>query len=232
MEIIAIICLAVVVGTIVVILQLSRKLADTKSKLFASEASLTAEQSRSRELAENVTKREENIAKLTERIESLKEENVNLSLDNAKLTEKMQSFDRFRQQMEQETENRFKVLAQQILDANSKSFVKSNGESMTALLAPLRENINNFQKMLLQTHVSQSKNFGELEASIQALRQSNTSIGKEARELTEALRGNSKVQGDWGEMVLESILDKSGLIRDENYFVQMTRNPDGTIIEG
>ena len=232
MEIIAIICLVVVVGTIVVILQLSRKLADTKSKLFASEASLTAEQSRSRELAENVTKREENIAKLTERIESLKEENVNLSLDNAKLTEKMQSFDRFRQQMEQETENRFKVLAQQILDANSKSFVKSNGESMTALLAPLRENINNFQKMLLQTHVSQSKNFGELEASIPALRQSNTSIGKEARELTEALRGNSKVQGDWGEMVLESILDKSGLIRDENYFVQMTRNPDGTIIEG
>ena len=107
MEIIAIICLAVVVGTIVVILQLSRKLADTKSKLFASEASLTAEQSRSRARAEHVPKREEHIRILTERS-----------------------------------------------------------------------------------------------------------------------------AGDWGEMVLESILDKSGLIRDENYFVQMTRNPAGTIIEG
>lgn len=69
-----------------------------------------------------------------------------------------------------------------------------------------------------------------LRQQLNSLMDTNQNISKEARELSQALQGNSKVQGDWGEMILEQILEKSGLVEGENYFVQLTRHADGSVI--
>ena len=114
----------------------------------------------------------------------------------------------------------FKNLANESLEDNSQRFTPRNKENLEALLKPLDENIREFKKTVTEVYDKESKERFSLGNEVKKLADLNQQMSEEARNLTKALKGDSKTQGDWGEMILESILEKSGLRKDEEYFIQ------------
>lgn len=125
----------------------------------------------------------------------------------------------------------FKNLANEILEDKSKRFTEKNRENLEAILKPLDENIREFKKTVAETYDRESKERFSLGEKVKELAELNQLMSEETRNLTRALKGESKTQGDWGEMILETILEKSGLRRDEEYFMQEElRDDDGTAL--
>lgn len=129
-----------------------------------------------------------------------------------------------------ESENRFRILANEVLSNNSDIIRRQNEAQLREILTPLRENIDAFKKSVTDAYSSEARERFSLQQSLREMIELNRTIGREAKELTEALRGNSKIQGDWGEMILETILEKSGLKRDVHFHVQMTADASGRTI--
>ncbi len=125
-----------------------------------------------------------------------------------------------REQLEERFRQQFKNLATEILGEQSQRFKETNKESIDILLKPFRENIVDFRKRVEEIYTTQTSQRGELKAELKRLMELNQNISAEARNLTDALKGNSKVQGDWGEMLLETILDSSALIKGIHYETQ------------
>lgn len=141
-------------------------------------------------------------------------------VENARLKERLEILENEKEKMERANELRFKNLANEILQANSAQFKLQQESRLVELLQPLRENIQSFRQTLSQNFVTETADRKVLAERIAELKELQRSLGREARELTTALRGNSKVQGDWGEMILESILERSGLEKGVHYKVQ------------
>ncbi|MGM9799690.1 MAG: DNA recombination protein RmuC [Muribaculaceae bacterium] len=141
-------------------------------------------------------------------------------VENARLKERLEILENEKEKMERANELRFKNLANEILQANSAQFKLQQESRLVELLQPLRENIQSFRQALSQNFVTETADRKVLAERIAELKELQRSLGREARELTTALRGNSKVQGDWGEMILESILERSGLEKGVHYKVQ------------
>ncbi len=116
--------------------------------------------------------------------------------------------------------NEFKLLADQILEDKTQRFTKMNQENLDRLLKPLGENIQQFQKQVQEVYEKESKERFSLGNEVKQLRELNQTISQEAKNLTDALKGQAKTQGNWGEMILESILEKSGLVKGREYAVQ------------
>lgn len=152
-------------------------------------------------------------------------------IENARLKEKIGNVEAFNNSVREETKAQFKSLAADIFSSQSEKFKEANETRLSEILNPLKEDIKDFKRRVDDTYMNSSKERTLLGEQMKRLMELNMSIGKEARDLTEALSGNTKVQGDWGEMVLETILVKSGLVEGENYFVQRTKNDDGTQIK-
>lgn len=171
-------------------------------------------------------------AKAREEVAILQEKLSVERMENARLKEKIDNMENFNATLQKETESKFKVLANEIFDRHTKDFRQTSEQRLAEILKPLKDNISDFQKTITDTYVNETKERSALNQHLQHLMELNKSIGKEARELTEALTGNTKVQGDWGELVLESILEKSGLIEGENYYVQKTHQDEGGTIVG
>lgn len=189
-------------------------------------------------LAESRRNCEELTARLTatsDHLSAVREENSALSTRIEFLTGEIK-----RHESEQEAllESRFKNLANDILRQNTADLKTQNEERLREILAPLRTNIDDFRKTVTDTYNNEARERFSLSERIKELVDLNQSISRQARELSEALRGDSKVQGDWGEMVLESILEKSGLQKGVEYITQVTtdidgnalRNEDGTLL--
>ena len=111
----------------------------------------------------------------------------------------------------------FQNLANRIFEEKSKKFTDQNKEKLNELLGPLRDRILEFQKKVEDTHTAGEKRGAALTEQLRSLRELNQQITTEAKSLTMALRGDSKTQGNWGEMQLESILQKAGLQKDIHY---------------
>ncbi|MBN1989097.1 MAG: DNA recombination protein RmuC [Bacteroidales bacterium] len=122
--------------------------------------------------------------------------------------------------------NEFKVLADQILEDKSKRFTEQNQLNLERLLKPLGENISVFQKKVEEVYDKESKERFSLGREVEKLVVLNQRISEEANNLTNALKGQVKQQGNWGEMILESILEKSGLVKGREYFVQESYKDD------
>jgi DNA recombination protein RmuC len=116
----------------------------------------------------------------------------------------------------------FKNIANEIFDDKSKKFTESNRDSLSAILSPLQERIQNFEKRVEETYDKESKERFSLAKEINNLKELNSRISKDAVNLTNALKGDNKAQGTWGEIVLESILEKSGLLKGREYEVQVS----------
>ena len=133
-----------------------------------------------------------------------------------KLETQKSEFEEMRKQFNVEFEN----IANKILEDKSEKFSKMNNEKLDIILKPFRENIESFRKKVEETYVKEANERFSLGKEVQRLVELNLKISDDANRLTSALKGESKTQGDWGEMILENILEKSGLVKDREYFVQ------------
>ena len=127
----------------------------------------------------------------------------------------------------------FEQIASKILEEKSEKFTNLNKYNLDAILRPLGENINSFRKKVEEVYITEAKERFSLGQEVKNLRELNDRLSSEANNLTQALRGDSKMQGDWGQVILENILERSGLTEGREYFVQeYLKDPDGNYYTG
>lgn len=126
------------------------------------------------------------------------------------------------EQLQEKFTKEFENLANKILEEKSNKFTEQNKENIKNILSPLQEKINTFENRIEQTHKESIDYHAALRQQIIGLKDLNEQMSKEATNLTKALKGDSKMQGNWGELVLERVLEKSGLEKDREYFVQQS----------
>ena len=124
-------------------------------------------------------------------------------------------------------EERFQLLASKIIDQKTAKFDEQHKAGIKEVLEPLKEKIKLFETKVDASNKDSMERHTALKYQIQNLTQLNEKMTSEATNLTKALKGDSKVQGNWGELILESILDKSGLEKDREYFLQPTFDLEG-----
>lgn len=155
-----------------------------------------------------------------EKSEKLNSENSSLKSDftnlQAKLTEQKSEVEKLQEKFTKEFEN----LANKIFEEKGNKFTEQNKEKLSEILNPLREQINKFEQKVEDTNKESIKGHASLKEQLQMLKEMNQKITLEATNLTNALKGQSKTQGNWGEFILESILEKSGLVKGREYVVQ------------
>ena len=116
----------------------------------------------------------------------------------------------------------FEILASKILEEKSSKFTEQNKENIKNILNPLQDKILTFEKKVEETHKESIDYHAALRQQILGLKDLNVQMSKETLNLTKALKGDSKIQGNWGELVLERVLEKSGLEKGSEYFVQQS----------
>ena len=145
-------------------------------------------------------------------------------------TREMASAEARQKELLQQTEARFKVMASEIMRDQSAALTDHNSQHLASLLTPLKDDIEKFRNDVNQAYSSEARERFSLQERIKELIEANNSIGREAKELATALRGNSKTQGDWGELVLETILENSGLRRGSEFTIQQTTDSSGSTL--
>ncbi len=168
---------------------------------------------------ENVVAERENIRKEKDflHLELTKRNGIVENLEE-KLRGERNEVEKLQEKFTKEFEN----LANKILDNKSEKFTKQNKENIDVILKPLQEKIEKFEKRVDDTHKESLTGQAMLRQQIIGLKELNEQMSKEATNLTKALKGDSKIQGNWGELVLEKVLEKSGLEKDREYFVQQS----------
>lgn len=205
-----------------VITTMRRETSRLGTEKTAAEAARSAAEAEIRAQIENRMRAETELAALRAsseaEIAALRQKNAEDR--EAERAEREKAEERFRAQ--------FKNLATEILGEQSQHFKQTSKESIDILLKPFRDNITDFKKRVEEIYTTQTSQRGELKAELKRLMELNQNISAEARNLTDALKGNSKVQGDWGEMLLETILDSSALSKGIHYETQYNiKDEDG-----
>lgn len=121
----------------------------------------------------------------------------------------------------------FKILAGDVMQLHGENFSKQNKEQIETVLAPLREKLGEFQQGILVAHTESTKERATLAEQIRQLSESSARMSSETSNLTRALKGEAQTQGAWGEMILSSILERSGLRESEEYTVQQSMATEG-----
>ena len=119
-----------------------------------------------------------------------------------------------------ELSSQFKVLANDILEEKSKRFSEQNQQSLDQLLEPLKTRLQEFQGKVEQVYVQEGKDRSALAEQVRQLMELNRTVSQEANNLTRALKGSNKTQGNWGELILERVLETAGLRKGEEFDVQ------------
>lgn len=164
----------------------------------------------------------------TRKLEDVTLERMELSGTNSALQEKLLFQQEEVSKLQKQAVLQFESIAHKLLEEKSEKFTQANQRNIQAVLQPLNENISRFKKQVEETYEKESRIRFSLDERIKELMEQTHRISSEANNLANALKGNHKKQGDWGEMILESILQKSGLIKDREYRVQTTlENPEG-----
>jgi DNA recombination protein RmuC len=133
------------------------------------------------------------------------------------------------EQLQEKFTKEFENLANKILEEKTNKFTEQNKENMKTILSPLQEKIQLFEKKVDDTHKESIDYHAALRQQILGLRDMNEKMSKETVNLTKALKGDSKMQGNWGELVLERVLEKSGLEKGREYEVQQSfTNEEGS----
>ena len=124
------------------------------------------------------------------------------------------------EQLQQKFTKDFEIVASKILDEKSSKFTLQNKENLDLILKPLHERINSFEKKVEDTNKESLGRHSELRQQIKGLADLNLQMSKDADNLTKALKGDSKIQGNWGELILTRVLEKSGLELGREYTIQ------------
>jgi DNA recombination protein RmuC len=178
---------------------------------------------------------ENNYIELQKEVKSHQQEKENLITLNTRQDSELKNLQIKLQENKSEVEKlqdkfskEFENLANKILDEKSNKFTEQNKENLKNILNPLQEKIKVFEDKVDKTHKESIDYHAALRQQILGLKELNQQMSKETINLTKALKGDSKAQGNWGELVLERVLEKSGLEKDREYYVQQSfTNEDG-----
>jgi DNA recombination protein RmuC len=163
------------------------------------------------------------VEKMAVKDQLLGEQNVKIAEKEAEIKTLKEKLDTLKAEIDKIGEKyaaEFKNLANEILEDKSQRFTQKNKENLETILKPLDDNIREFKKTVSDAYQTEAKERFSLGNEVKKLAELNQQMSEEARNLTRALKGEAKTQGDWGEMILETILEKSGLRKDEEYFMQ------------
>lgn len=151
-----------------------------------------------------------------------------LELERSQTKEKLE----FRENTEKQFSNQFKILADEILEEKSRKFTDQNKFNLDQLLEPLKIKISEFQGKVQEVYIQEGKDRSALSEQVKQLMALNNQLSDDAHNLTRALKGQSKAQGNWGELILERVLEASGLRKGHEYNVQVSHvREDGTRVQ-
>ncbi len=202
----------------------SKQLSDLRESSGRSNGKLTAELAA--EQGAHALAREQRAAEADARVLAEGE----IARLSSELTELRTSYDAERKhadeklqlltQAKEELSAQFKALATEILEEKSKRFTEQNQTSLGQLLEPLKVRLKEFQGKVEEVYVQETKDRSALAEQVRQLHALNQALSDDARNLTSALKGSSKTQGNWGELILERVLESSGLRKGHEYLVQ------------
>ncbi len=155
------------------------------------------------------------LLKLNNELSTTREESKNLL---SRMSEQKQELTLLKEQFTKEFEN----LANKIFEEKTQKFADQNKTNLSEILTPLGEKIKDFEKKVNDVYVNESKDRASLKEQLNMLQSLNQQMSKETQNLTKALKGETKTQGNWGEFILESVLEKSGLVKDREYSIQQS----------
>ncbi len=158
-----------------------------------------------------------------EKVIGFNSETSTLKAMNKNLEEKLTGQKSELEKLQEKFSSEFENLANKILEDKSSKFTIQNKENLDQILKPLGDKIKEFEKKVNDVYVTDSKERASLSTQLKNLQELNQMMAKEASNLTNALKGETKTMGNWGEFILESILEKSGL--SERKRIYNTRNP-------
>jgi DNA recombination protein RmuC len=208
--------------------KLAAKLSFSKEKIIIEKEKATIE-AQVAVLQETKGIAEDNFIELQKELKGMHREKEQLISEKSTLTSDLKGLQLKLEENKQEVEKlnekfskEFENLANKILDEKSLKFTAQNKENIKDILNPLQEKIKGFEEKVDKTHKESIDYHAALRQQILGLKELNQQMSKETINLTKALKGDNKMQGNWGELVLERVLEKSGLEKDREYFVQQS----------
>lgn len=194
---------------------------------------LTKSQTINQNLQENYNAIKDQEVNYQQKINELNHQLNDLIKDNGQLQFQKQNLDQqlsiLKNEINKNQENslqQFENLANKILEDKAKRFTEVNSVNIQNILNPIQKNLEDFKKQVHEVYDKESKERFSLTNEIKNLQENSNKISEQANNLVNALKGNIKKQGDWGEMILETILQHSGLIKDINYFREKSFTDD------
>ena len=153
---------------------------------------------------------------------------ITLELERSQVKERLE----FREDTRKQLSNQFKTLANEILEERAKKFTDQNKINLDQILEPLKIKISEFQGKVQEVYIQEGKDRSALSEQVKQLMLLNNQLSDDAHNLTQALKGQSKAQGNWGELILERVLEASGLRKGHEYDVQVSHvREDGTRVQ-
>jgi DNA recombination protein RmuC len=205
---------------------LAFRLQASRLELAAAKANLVSAETAARLAAQDAATSANTLNAAKAEVSSLRERLVvaenTLQLERGQFDEKIALL----KESKQELSLQFKNLANEIFDDKSKRFEEKNQQSLSALLNPLQDKIKTFEKRVEESYNSEARERHSLGNEIKKLHELNDRLGVEAANLVQALKGDNKSQGNWGEMILTKLLERSGLTKGKEYEVQMSLNAE------
>ncbi len=170
--------------------------------------------------SEDIKRLKNELQAMTDEFNKANKKTAELSANNNSLTEKLETQKTEIEGMRKQFNTEFENIAAKILDDKTKKFTELNRDNLENILKPLGENLKSFKDKVEEVYVNESRERFSLGKEVEKLVLANQTISQEANNLTNALTSKGKTQGDWGQMILESILERSGLGKNREYFVQ------------
>ena len=196
------------------------------------EERLASRDSRLQQLETDIAEKETKLDELTRLLTGLERDKSRLA---AELQEQAKSADEKLQVLndaKEELQSQFENLANRIFESKTKSFAEQSRVNLDTILTPFKEKISEFEKQVNQAYASEGRERHSLIKEVQRLQELNQKLGEDAENLTKALKGDTKAQGTWGEIILERILEESGLRKGIEYDSQGGfRDADGKLLK-
>ena len=220
------IAVAAVAGIVGWLLARSRSSERNSDQRATQTAELAAKQARLNEWAQTYSELQAEVAslraQLMQRGAELAASQASLEATRSQSEEKLALL----QSARQELSDQFRALAAEIMDEKSKKFVELNQASVTQLLTPLQEALTGFRQKVEEVYVNESKDRSALGEKLKILTELNGTLREETNSLTKALKGDAKAQGNWGEVILDRLLESAGLMEGEHYKTQESHRDD------
>lgn len=209
--------------------KLEQELGDLREKTGAAESTVASQRAQldaiQREKEELAALRDQLTAERQRLSNQVAELSASLDAERSKAVENLAVLNNAREELS----NQFKVLANEILEDKTKRFTEQNQTNINQLLEPLKVKISEFQGEVQKVYVQEGKDRSALAEQVKQLMSLNNQLSKDAHNLTSALKGQAKTQGNWGELILEKVLEASGLRKGHEYEVQESHTrADGT----